>query len=308
LYLLDHDKKTVQDFCEHPGENYNKNIDDALKYTFAHDCCSHLPAGSDEVGGQQKITFTPKVGWFSKNAQTEDVGGRPTKIYSTSLQFRSLIRSDPHAKQTRIPRSLKPDQWFQQYRERYREYFYPSHTSHQQDLKHDSNSNNSNSDLKNEDSDSQDDPFKSGLVWESENVTRKMKNFDGQVWITDKYPISVSDFLTIVEIYSPTNQMWKYLQNYISSNLPAGFPIKLEVPVFYVLSALVEFKHLKIIEEDYETNNAEDEDAYYKEEGFFDIPSDYHVVQEAVIFGQESREMFKVVESNNKHKHKTSTS
>ena len=300
LYLLDHDKKTVQDFCEHPGEKYKKNVEDALKYSFAHDCCSHLPLGSDEIGGQPKIEFTPKVGWFSKNISTEDVGDRPCKIYNTSLQFRSLIRSDPHAKQTRIPRSLKSDEDFQDYQQKYKEYFYNATPKENED----GEDHHSHHHAKH--------PFKNGFIWDSENVIRKVKTFDGSIWITDDYPISVHDFLAIVEIYSPTNQMWKYLQNYISSNLPDGFPVKLEVPVFYVLSALVEFKHLKILskndDEDSDDEDLDEDEAQRRKDiksgEYFVIPENYHKVQEAFIFGQESREMFKVVENNNNKKHK----
>jgi len=285
LYLLDHDKKTVQDFCEPPGGKYIANIEDALKYSFAHDCCSHLPLGCDEIGSQPKINFTPKLGWFSKNTCTEDVGGRSSKIYNTSLQFRSLIRSDPHAKQTRIPRSLKSEHQFQDYQDQYREYFHPSNVNSSHDHHHKS-------------------PYKNGLIWETENTTRKIKTFDGSIWIADEYPITVDDFLTIVEIYSPTNQMWKFLQNYISSNLPSGFPVKLEVPVFFVLSALVEFKHLVLLDDEEEEEDSDEEEIQrrkdIKSEDYFIVPDDYHRVQEAFIFGQESREMFKVVESKHK--------
>jgi len=48
LFVLNHDKKTLQDFCEPPGENYEQQIEDALNYLFAHDICSHLPLGGPD--------------------------------------------------------------------------------------------------------------------------------------------------------------------------------------------------------------------------------------------------------------------
>jgi len=48
LYALNHDKKTIQDFCAPPGDNYDKQVEDALNYTFAHDLCSYLPLSNAE--------------------------------------------------------------------------------------------------------------------------------------------------------------------------------------------------------------------------------------------------------------------
>jgi len=254
---LNRDTRTRQDFCQPPGENYDNDIKEALSYLFAHDCCSHLPMSVDDEN--HEVEFVPKTGWFSNNPQVEELNDRTCKLYQTrGMQFRSLIRSDPHAKQTRIPRSQKDEEMLAEHKEKYDDYF----------------------------NESEDDPFSTsdkpeGLVWSTEKVRRNIRKFDSNLWIADEYPLTIQQFLSFMEVYSPTSQAWKQLQDFISMGLPAGFPLKVEIPVFYFLSAEAQFT--KFSEES-------------PDESHFTIPMEFKEVKEAYI-GSEAREMFKVVES-----------
>lgn len=279
LFVLDHDRCTIQDFCEPPGQQYQEQLKDALDYTYAHDLCSHLPLGIDE-NLEKHIQFVPKHGFFgmSKHEQTETVNGFKTAVYRTDgAVFRTLIRSDPHAKQTRIPRSLQKEELIEEYKNRYDEYFHPNRVARQR----------READSEDDEEESEEDPFYNGLVWSTEKVIRKTKHFDGNIWVTNEFGLTVEQFLTIVGIYSPTNLQWKNLQDFLTNDLPPGYPIKLEVPVFLMLSAVIDF------------DNYEEESP---DASLFEIPEDYEKKQEAFI-GSETREMLKVVERNGSKKH-----
>ena len=62
LFVLNHDKKTKQDFCHEPGEHYGEDVKNALDYLFAHDNCSHLPLSVDEED-HVRSTCPPAVVW-----------------------------------------------------------------------------------------------------------------------------------------------------------------------------------------------------------------------------------------------------
>jgi len=90
----------------------------------------------------------------------------------------------------------------------------------------------------------------------------------GKVWLSNDFPLSVEQFLDIVDIYSPTNQQLKRVQEFIQSNLPHGFPVKIQIPIFYLITASMEIGNFRK-----EVPSAE----------LFDIPQDYSHIAEAYI-------------------------
>jgi len=297
LFSIDHVNHTKQDFCELPGESYSKDIEDALSYLFAHDVCSHMPLGSDDDSMHHQVQFIPKTGWFSSKPVTEEIEGVSAQVFQTKgMQFRSLIRSDPHAKQTRIPRSLQPQELIEKHKSEsmYERYFDPELewedglVDVESEENAESNSSSSGSRHQHSSSSSSSSSHEehkkppNGLVWETEKVRRNIKKFEGKIWISDEYPLTLPQFATLLEVYSPTNQQWKRLKDFVSMNLPKGFPVKMEVPVFFLITAMIGFQNFE-----YTTPDAE----------LFEIPEDYESIREAYI-GADAREMFKTVRDN----------
>eukprot|EP01104_Vermistella_antarctica_P014491 TRINITY_DN4560_c5_g1_i3.p1 TRINITY_DN4560_c5_g1~~TRINITY_DN4560_c5_g1_i3.p1 ORF type:complete len:492 (-),score=139.43 TRINITY_DN4560_c5_g1_i3:19-1494(-) len=253
LYVLNHDNKTRQDFSEPPGEHYQEHLDSALHYMGGHDCCSHL-------GKRGKaVEFLPASGWLSNAQNKSKVGDYHALEYKTKgLTFRSLIRSDPKAKKTRVPRtweSVKAAEEEPAYRARFDDYFATN--------------------PKNE------EDYLNGFVWKSENVRTDKKKFKGSICLSEEYPLTVKQLMSILEIYSPTSQVWKKLEEFLTMKLPPGFPVKSDIPVFFTIHAVVQFKN-------------------FRHESFppdmFTVPEEYERIAEAFT-GQETREMFKVVKS-----------
>lgn len=302
LYAINHDAKTVQDLTSVPQNDsvLDDAVNAALNYVMAHDVCAHSPYGWSDPATAPR--FRREKEWFTGRKATSTLVLRGSDdndeeqefecaVYKTvGVQFESLIRSDPHAKQTRIPRSPKSDALLK--KERALEALYFDGPTDDDDV---DNNNNNNNDSNDEDSDSDSDShrhhggrknsWRDGLVWESENITRMTRSFAGKLWMCSDYSMKMSALVPILSSLSVASPAFKYLHQFVSMlKMPDGFPLKIEIPVFFPVTAVAEMKLYEPL------NNAK------LPHDFFEIPAGYHAISEPY-FGYETREMMKSVKS-----------
>ncbi|GFV41307.1 ankyrin repeat domain-containing protein 13B [Trichonephila clavipes] len=73
-------------------------------------------------------------------------------------------------------------------------------------------------------------------------VSTKIQKFKGTIWLCENYPISLQEqLIPIIDLMAISNRHFAKLRDFIMHQLPAGFPIKMEVPLFRVLQARVTF-------------------------------------------------------------------
>jgi hypothetical protein len=85
--------------------------------------------------------------------------------------------------------------------------------------------------------------------------------------------------LPIIDLLAPTNRHIAKLRDFISLQLPAGFPVKVEVPVYHVLTARVSFEEFKGTCEDPDQTVFEVPDGYRRlEAGRNDYASEEDVM------------------------------
>lgn len=84
-----------------------------------------------------------------------------------------------------------------------------------------------------------------GLLFENETVSEKVKSFKGTVWISEEFPRTTQELLPIFELLAPTQKHFQKLNTFISLKMPsAGFPVKVDIPVFPTVSGTATFtKH-----------------------------------------------------------------
>lgn len=83
-----------------------------------------------------------------------------------------------------------------------------------------------------------------GLLFENETVTEKIKSFKGTAWISEEFPRTTHELLPIFELLAPTQKHFQKLNTFISMKMPsAGFPVKVDIPVFPTVSATATFTH-----------------------------------------------------------------
>lgn len=63
------------------------------------------------------------------------------------------------------------------------------------------------------------------------------------VWMAQNFPLTIADLMPIFEIMSPTGKHFERLKSFISLDMPPGFPVKLEVPIFAFLTGRVTFEN-----------------------------------------------------------------
>nr|CAB3221744.1 ankyrin repeat domain-containing protein 13C-like [Phallusia mammillata] len=76
-------------------------------------------------------------------------------------------------------------------------------------------------------------------------TTVKIQKFKGCLWMCKEFPLSLTQqVLPIIDLMSTTSPHFRKLGDFIKMKLPAGFPVKIEIPVFHVLNACVTFDNI----------------------------------------------------------------
>ncbi|KAJ6249508.1 ankyrin repeat domain-containing protein 13c [Anaeramoeba flamelloides] len=80
------------------------------------------------------------------------------------------------------------------------------------------------------------------------NLIKKSKNFTGTICVANDFPLTIEKMMPIFEVLARTNEHFQKLKDFVSIKHPfVGFPIKMEVPVYAGLSAIVTFPHFQQI-------------------------------------------------------------
>ncbi|XP_068747563.1 ankyrin repeat domain-containing protein 13D-like isoform X3 [Montipora capricornis] len=76
-------------------------------------------------------------------------------------------------------------------------------------------------------------------------MTVKKQKFKATISMADKHPLSLGEqVLPIIKLLAISNTHFAKLRDFIALHLPAGFPVKIEIPLFHVLNAKVTFGNI----------------------------------------------------------------
>lgn len=110
----------------------------------------------------------------------------------------------------------------------------------------------------------------------------KVQRFKANLWLSEKYPINLQEqVLPILDLMSTmASPHVQKLKDFITMQLPSGFPVRIEIPLFHVLNACITFgnvfalttpvAYVSTIEED-------DRITCIVDDRCFDIPSNYRI-------------------------------
>ncbi|KAK2169141.1 hypothetical protein LSH36_12g20034 [Paralvinella palmiformis] len=117
--------------------------------------------------------------------------------------------------------------------------------------------------------------------------TKKVQKFRAQLWLSENYPLSLPEqVIPIIDLMATHNAHFRKLKDFITLQLPSGFPVKIEIPLFHVLNARITFGNIFGTDEPARgvtTISEEEEDNKIYcvvDESCFDIPSGYSVIGE----------------------------
>ncbi|KAJ6229855.1 ankyrin repeat domain-containing protein 13c [Anaeramoeba flamelloides] len=87
------------------------------------------------------------------------------------------------------------------------------------------------------------------LLRSEKDITKISKNYSGIVYCSTDFPLTIDDIMPILETLAPNSQQFDKLKEFISLKLPfKGFPVKMQVPIFPGISAVVTFTYFQEME------------------------------------------------------------
>ncbi|XP_072024246.1 ankyrin repeat domain-containing protein 13D-like [Amphiura filiformis] len=82
-------------------------------------------------------------------------------------------------------------------------------------------------------------------VGRPKEVLNKVQKFRATLWLCEDHPLSMHEqVLPIIDLMAISNAHFAKLRDFITLQLPAGFPVKIEIPLFHILNACVTFGNL----------------------------------------------------------------
>lgn len=76
-------------------------------------------------------------------------------------------------------------------------------------------------------------------------ITTKIQKFKATLWLSEEYPLSLPEqIIPIIDLMAISNSHFAKLKHFIEMQLPAGFPVKIEIPLFHVLNASITFGNI----------------------------------------------------------------
>ncbi|XP_049538970.1 ankyrin repeat domain-containing protein 13D isoform X1 [Anopheles darlingi] len=124
-------------------------------------------------------------------------------------------------------------------------------------------------------------------IGKPKRITAKEQHFKANMWLSELFPIKLQEqVLPILDLMSTmASPHVSKLRDFITMQLPAGFPVKIEIPLFHVLNAVVTFgnvfametavPHVSHIRESDERTTCIIDDVC------FEVPAEYGVVRRA---------------------------
>lgn len=81
-------------------------------------------------------------------------------------------------------------------------------------------------------------------------VYSRVQSLKANVWLSENHPLSLQDqLMPVIELMALNNAHFAKLKDFITLQMPAGFPVKFEIPLFHVMSARVTFGNVNGIKQ-----------------------------------------------------------
>jgi len=79
--------------------------------------------------------------------------------------------------------------------------------------------------------------------------SKKSQKFKAQLSLCEEYPLSLQEqIMPIVDLLAISNTHFQKLKDFIHMQLPSGFPVKIEIPLFHVLNARITFMNIQSLD------------------------------------------------------------
>jgi len=112
---------------------------------------------------------------------------------------------------------------------------------------------------------------------------QKGQKFKAQLWLCEEYPLSLQEqVMPIVDLLAISNTHFKKLKDFIHMQLPSGFPVKIEIPLFHVINARITFSNIQALDREVQgVTSLREEDGRTSvalDDAVFEVPRAYEVL------------------------------
>ncbi|KXJ71210.1 ankyrin repeat domain-containing protein 13D isoform X2 [Aedes albopictus] len=118
-------------------------------------------------------------------------------------------------------------------------------------------------------------------VGKPKRISAKVQRFKANIWLSEQFPIKLQEqVLPILDLMSTmASPHVSKLKDFVTMQLPAGFPVKIEIPLFHVLNAVVTFGNVFAMEAPVANvsslQESEERTTCIIDDCCFDVPSEY---------------------------------
>lgn len=198
----------------------------------------------------EKISFERnKSGWFAwKTEKNENVNGYDCRVYGASnVEFVTRTRTEHLGEsQSRSKNSRTPLQHFLGMAEDDFDHSGPNTPSPVPELTEGAVggvTSPTNQDTVTLEEYFSSDDLNGRDIGKKKKVATKVQRFKANLWLSDEFPIKLQEqILPILDLMSTlASPHIAKLKDFITMQLPSGFPVKIEIPLFHVLNAIITF-------------------------------------------------------------------
>ncbi|XKL59351.1 hypothetical protein PGB90_000367 [Kerria lacca] len=77
------------------------------------------------------------------------------------------------------------------------------------------------------------------------DMSIKIRKFKANLWLCKEYPLSLQEqIMPIIDLMATSSSNFAKLKDFIEMQFPAGFPVKIEIPLFHVMNAQISFNNI----------------------------------------------------------------
>jgi len=110
----------------------------------------------------------------------------------------------------------------------------------------------------------------------------KTQRFKAQLSLSEAFPLSLPEqILPIIDLMAESNAHFRKLKDFITLQLPSGFPVKIEIPLFHALNAKITFGNIFAMDSPNTGVTCIREDDNFMcsvDDSVFDAPTTYSVI------------------------------
>ncbi|KAJ1530836.1 hypothetical protein ONE63_005682 [Megalurothrips usitatus] len=110
-------------------------------------------------------------------------------------------------------------------------------------------------------------------------MSSKTQKFRATLWLCEDYPLALQEqIMPIVDLMAISSPHFAKLKDFIQMQLPAGFPVKIEIPLFHVLNARITFGNIYGMDQPVDGVTFINEDTWrgcVVDDSVFNAPSSY---------------------------------